>query len=128
MPPQHAPDIWSLTDLCTPWCVHVAVTLRVAEHLAGGTSQIAGLAAVSGGWEAVRSVVDVGGGTGALLAAIVRARPMVRGTLVDLPRTVARAGEVFRAAGVAERVTVSAQSFFDPLPPGADLYLLKSVL
>src|SRR5256884_337285 len=48
MPPQHAPDIWSLTDLCTPWCVHVAVTLRVAEHLAGGTSQIAGLAAASG--------------------------------------------------------------------------------
>src|SRR5205807_9479108 len=82
---------------------------------------------VTGGWESVRTVVDVGGGTGALLAAILRARPMVRGTLVDLPRTVARAGEVFRAAGVAERVTVSAQSFFDPLPPGADLYLLKSV-
>ena len=37
-------------------------------------------------WESVRSVVDVGGGTGALLAEILRARPAVHGTLVDLPR------------------------------------------
>src|SRR5262249_36598172 len=83
---------------------------------------------VSGGWEAVTRVVDVGGGTGALLAEVLRARPMLRGTLVDLPRTVARSGEILRAAGVAERVTVVGQSFFDLLPPGADLYLLKSVL
>jgi hypothetical protein len=52
----------------------------------------------------------------------------VRGTLVDLPRTVARARETFEAAGVAERVTMVGQSFFDPLPAGADLYVLKSVL
>jgi SAM-dependent methyltransferase len=83
---------------------------------------------VTGGWESVRSVVDVGGGTGALLAEVLRTRPTVRGTLVDLPQTVARSGETFRAAGVAERVTTVGQSFFDPLPAGADLYLLKSVL
>src|SRR5262249_28128587 len=83
---------------------------------------------VSGGWDAVKWVVDVGGGTGALLAQVLRARPTLRGTLVDLPRTVARCGDIFRAAGVAERVTALGQSFFDPLPAGADLYLLKSVL
>jgi SAM-dependent methyltransferase len=83
---------------------------------------------VTAGWGSVRSVVDVGGGTGTLLAEILRARPGVRGTLVDLPRTVARAGETFAAAGVADRVTTVGQSFFDPLPAGADLYLLKSVL
>jgi SAM-dependent methyltransferase len=83
---------------------------------------------VSGGWEAVRSVVDVGGGSGALLAEILRARPAVRGTLVDLPRTVARSGALFHAAGVTDRVTAVGQSFFDPLPAGADLYLLKNVL
>lgn len=80
------------------------------------------------GWDHVRTVVDVGGGTGALLAEILRAQPGVRGTLVDLPRTVARARETFEAAGVAERVTMVGQSFFDPLPAGADLYVLKSVL
>src|SRR5262249_46725840 len=43
---------------------------------------------VTGGCESVRTVVDVGGGTGALLAGILRARTTVRGTLVDLPPTV----------------------------------------
>lgn len=75
----------------------------------------------------MRTVVDVGGGTGSLLAAILRARPTLRGVLVDLPRTVARSGEIFQDADVAERVTTVGQSFFDPLPAGADLYLLKSV-
>jgi len=234
-------DIRALSDLCTPWCVHVVATLRVAEHIAAGTTRIEELAAasgsssdslhrvlrhlvgkgvfeeptpgrfalneparalldpparlaldldalggrmahawgsllsavrtgepaydevfgrpfwedlqahpdiaasfdalmgpghgtpdpevlVTGGWESVRTVVDVGGGTGSLLAEVLRARPTLRGTLVDLPRTVARSGEVFRSAGVAERVTTLGQSFFDALPAGADLYLLKSVL
>lgn len=48
--------------------------------------------------------------------------------MVDLPKTVARSGEIFEAAGVAERVTTVGQSFFDPLPAGADLYLLRGVL
>ena len=81
-----------------------------------------------GDWESVRTVVDVGGGTGGLLAAILRARPDLRGTLVDLPRAVSRSAEVFRSAGVAERATAIGQSFFDPLPAGADLYLLSAVL
>jgi 2,7-dihydroxy-5-methyl-1-naphthoate 7-O-methyltransferase len=83
---------------------------------------------ITGGWEEVKTVVDVGGGTGALLAEILRARPEIQGTLVDLPRTVARAGSILQAAGVGERVRTVGQSFFDPLPAGADLYLLKSIL
>jgi 2,7-dihydroxy-5-methyl-1-naphthoate 7-O-methyltransferase len=59
---------------------------------------------------------------------VLRARPSVRGTLVDQPHTVARSSEVFQAAGVADRVSAVGQSFFDPLPAGADLYILKSVL
>lgn len=235
-------DLWVLSDLATPWCVHVAATLRIADHIAGGIVNIDDLAAASGSsseslhrvmrhlvgkglfeepapgrfalneparqllnsatrlaldldgfggrmayawgtllsavrtgapayhevferpfwddlaahpdiaasfdalmgppghgtpdpdvllsdnWDTVRTVVDVGGGTGALLAEILRARPAVRGTLVDLPATVARSGEIFQAADVAGRVTTVGQSFFDPLPPGADLYLLKNLL
>ena len=83
---------------------------------------------LSDGWDAVRTVVDVGGGTGAMLASLLRRHPRARGILVDLPGTVARAGETIENFGVAERVTVEAQSFFDPLPAGGDLYLLKSVL
>jgi SAM-dependent methyltransferase len=236
-------DIWTLSDLATPWCVHVVATLRIADHIAAGKTEIGPLAAAAGAdrdsldrvlrhlvskglfeepsrgrfqlndaaralledsihlgldldgiggrmahawgtllsavrtgkpayhevfgrgfwddldahpdiaasfdalmgvaghgtpdphvlldpadWESVRTVVDVGGGTGALLAEVLRARPKVRGTLVELPGPVARSAEVFRAAGVADRVTGVAQSFFDPLPGGADLYILKSVI
>src|SRR5207237_2207124 len=46
---------------------------------------------VTGDWQEVKTVVDVGGGTGALLAEILRARPEIQGTLVDFPGTVARA-------------------------------------
>jgi SAM-dependent methyltransferase len=79
-------------------------------------------------WDAIRTVVDVGGGTGSLLAEILRAHPHLHGILVDLPRTIARSAETFRTAGVEDRVRTVGQSFFDPLPAGADLYLLKSVL
>src|SRR6266581_558070 len=83
---------------------------------------------LSDGWEDVRTIVDVGGGTGAMLASLLRRHPQVRGILVDLPGTAVRAGEVLENFGVARRVAVRGQSFFDPLPAGADLYLLKGVL
>jgi 2,7-dihydroxy-5-methyl-1-naphthoate 7-O-methyltransferase len=83
---------------------------------------------VTGDWEEIKTVVDVGGGTGALLAEILRTRPEIQGILVDFPRTVARAEALLQAAGVGERVRTTGQSFFDPLPTGADLYILKSIL
>ena len=83
---------------------------------------------LSGGWETVRTVVDVGGGTGAMLASLLRRHPHARGILVDLPGTVARADEIIESSGAGGRITVEGQSFFDPLPAGADLYLLKNVL
>ena len=83
---------------------------------------------ITGGWDTVRTVVDVGGGTGAMLAEILRARPSIHGILVDLPRTVARSPENFAQAGVSARAKVVGQSFFDVLPSGADLYLLRGVI
>lgn len=79
---------------------------------------------LSRGWDGVRSIVDVGGGTGAMLASLLRRHPGTSGILVDLPATVARAD----LGDVAGRVRLAGQSFFDPLPAGADLYVLKSVL
>jgi hypothetical protein len=224
-------DLEALTDLRTPWCIHTAVTLRIAEHLEAGPMDIEALAAVAacdadalhrmlthlvskglfeqpapgrfalnaaarelpsmrlgldlngiggrmayawgtlpsyvrtgkpgyaehfglpfwedldahpevaatfddligpgghgtpdpdfeltGGWGPVRTVVDVGGGTGAMLAEVLRVRPGIQGILIDLPKTVARAGP---------HLTTVGQSFFDPLPAGADLYLLRGVI
>jgi SAM-dependent methyltransferase len=79
-------------------------------------------------WEDVREVVDVGGGTGILLAAILEKAAHVRGTLVELPRTTEQARALIRARGLSDRVTVIGRSFFEPLPPGADVYILNNVL
>jgi 2,7-dihydroxy-5-methyl-1-naphthoate 7-O-methyltransferase len=239
---QKEVDLWQLSDLCTPWCLHVIVTLRIADHIAAGTDRIDELAAaagcdayvlhgmlgrlirkgvfeepepgrfslneparqlldptiqlsmdlegiggrfahawgtmlayartgapaydqifgrpfwedldahpklsadfdaligpaghgtpsaefeITGGWESIKTVVDVGGGTGAMLAEILRLRPEIEGVLVDQPNTVARSSDIFQDAGVTERVTTAGQSFFDPLPPGHDLYLLRGIV
>jgi hypothetical protein len=236
--PVASANLSELSDLCTPWCVHVVATLRIADHIAVGTTDIKALARsaecdadflqrvlrhlvgkgvfaepapgqfalnkaaeelqrfglnlddiggriayawgtlltavrtgkpayhemfglpfwedleahpdiaasfdalmgppghgtpnpevlLTGDWEEVKTVVDVGGGTGALLAEILRAHPQIQGTLVDFPGTVARAEALLQKAGVRERVRTVGQSFFDPLPTGANLYLLKSIL
>jgi hypothetical protein len=83
---------------------------------------------LTGDWEEIKTVVDVGGGTGSLLAEILRTHPQIQGILVDFPGTVARAEALLQGAGVRERVRTVGQSFFVPLPAGADLYLLKSIL
>ncbi|MFD2419777.1 methyltransferase [Amycolatopsis pigmentata] len=79
-------------------------------------------------WGSFTHVVDVGGGNGALLRALLAEHPNLRGTLVDLPKPAEAAGHAFAAAGLADRADVVAGSFFDPLPAGADAYLLSDVL
>ncbi len=73
------------------------------------------------------TIVDVGGGHGALLAAILNANPGARGVLFDLPEVVADA-RIVREAGVQSRCSVVAGDMFDRIPPGGDLYLLKTVI
>ncbi|UMP06453.1 methyltransferase [Amycolatopsis sp. EV170708-02-1] len=79
-------------------------------------------------WSRFGTLVDVGGGHGSLLAAILKANPLMRGHLVDLAPTAAAAERELREQGLGDRVEVSAGSFFDPLPPGADAYLLSDIL
>ena len=74
------------------------------------------------------TIADIGGGTGAVLAAILSAHPAIRGILVDRPHVLAGAGPVLRGARVADRVTVVPGDFFDGVPGGADAYLLVRIL
>lgn len=220
--PTESANLSALSDLCTPWCIHVVATLRIANHIAVGTTAIKTLAEkaecnadflqrvlrhlvckgvfaeptpgqfalneaaqglldpvfldlggiggriayawgsllsavrtgapayheifglpfwedlqahpdvaasfdalmgpaghstpnpemlLTGDWEEVKTVVDVGGGTGALLAEILRTHREIQGILVDFPGTVARAEALLQEAGVRERVrTVAANS------------------
>ena len=74
------------------------------------------------------TVVDVGGGEGTLLAALLSAHPSLSGVLFDQPAVVARAERVFAAAGVAARATWAGGDFFSSILPDGDVYLLKSVV
>jgi hypothetical protein len=75
-----------------------------------------------------RRIVDVGGGHGALLAAILQRAPDAHGVLFDLPSVVDGARPVLDAAGLVDRCTVSAGSFFDAVPDSGDAYLLKTII
>ncbi|UQA94431.1 methyltransferase [Streptomyces halobius] len=79
-------------------------------------------------WSAVRSVVDVGGNTGAILTSLLRPHPHLRGTLVDLPSVARVAAGNIAGAGLEDRCEVAPGSFFDPLPAGRDVYLLSAIL
>ena len=75
-----------------------------------------------------RTIVDVGGGQGAMLAAILTRARGARGVLYDVPRVVAGAPELLRANRVADRVQIVPGSFFDHVPGGGDAYLLKNII
>jgi hypothetical protein len=79
-------------------------------------------------WTTMRHVADIGGGTGTLIAEVLRRNPRLRGTLADLPETAARAGLYLAGLGLDGRCEIVGQSFFDPLPAGADAYLLSRII
>lgn len=79
-------------------------------------------------WGALGHVVDVGGGDGALLAALLAEYPALSGTVVDLPEQAEAARRNLAAAGLGERGRVVASDFFAALPVGAEGYVLASVL
>lgn len=79
-------------------------------------------------WGSLAHIVDVGGGNGTLLAALLVEYPTLRGTVLDQAATVTAARETLRAADLEHRSDVVAGSFFDPLPPGADGYVLSAIL
>ncbi len=74
-----------------------------------------------------RVVVDVGGGTGELLAALLAVHPRVKGVLFDLPNVVRHAPDVLRQNKVEHRCLIEEGSFFERVPRG-DTYLLKHIL
>jgi C-methyltransferase len=96
--------------------------MRATSRLQGG------LLAAALDLEGVTHVCDVGGGTGTTLARLLQARPELRGTLVELPSVIERAGAVLAAEGVADRVTLVAGDMFSTVPAGADRYLLSAVV
>ena len=74
------------------------------------------------------NVVDVGGATGNLLAAILSRHTGPRGVLFDRPHVVLDAPTLLKAHGVEERVMIEAGDFFETVPAGGDAYVLSHVI
>lgn len=96
--------------------------------MSGLSAAVAGAVVRGYDLSGIGTLVDVGGGQGELLAAILAANRSLRGILFDLPYVVAGAPRVLEAAGVADRCRVVGGSVFEAVPAGADAYLLKAVI
>ena len=88
-----------------------------------------GARAVADGYDfsSATSIVDVGGGFGALLSAVLPRTATARGVLFDLPHVIAQAKTRFDPA-LAPRVEFVPGDFFKAVPAGHDLYLMKFIL
>ena len=85
-------------------------------------------AAMEYDWSQASVVVDIGGGSGSLLSAVLAANPHLRGVVFDLPQVALQARPVIEAAGLSDRCEIVGGDFFADALPGADVYVLARIL
>jgi O-methyltransferase domain/Dimerisation domain len=98
------------------------------EAMAGQTVMIARAVSAAHDFSRYQTIVDIGGGKGALIAEILEAAPRSRGINFDQPAVAERARLLLQSKGVAERCQTIGGDFFVEIPSGGDAYLLKFVL
>lgn len=98
------------------------------EAMIAYTHQVANAVTATYDFAPFRSVVDVGGGYGTLLAAILRDNPGAGGILFDVPHVIEAAQGFLSTTGVADRCTRVAGDFFAAVPAGGDAYVLSQIL
>ena len=76
----------------------------------------------------INKLVDVGGGHGALLAAILANNPHIHGVLFDAPHVVAGANDALVAHGVSGRCDALGGDFFASVPAGGDAYIMRHII
>jgi hypothetical protein len=98
------------------------------EAMATFTRQTSAVVAAMFDFSPFGSLVDVGGGNGALLCGILKAFPDLRGTVFDRPSAASGAAAEIERQELGGRCEFVAGDFFESVPPGADAYLLKHVI
>src|SRR5262249_24179830 len=78
-------------------------------------------------FSAFRVVIDLGGGRGGFIAEVLRTNPGLRGVLYDEPHIVSQPTDL-RESGVADRCQIVPGNFFESVPDGRDVYVLKREL
>jgi len=97
------------------------------DNMSSLSSLVADAVATAYDFAGLFSVVDVGGGQGVLIEAVLTRHEHLTGTVFDLPHVVAQAPTAEATPSVASRWSAASGSFFDAVP-AADCYLLKAVL
>jgi 2,7-dihydroxy-5-methyl-1-naphthoate 7-O-methyltransferase len=121
-PSVHGRGLWE--DLASD----AGLAASFASLMEAHSSQLAEDVVRGYAWNNADLVVDVGGGSGTLLAEVLRAHPHMQGLLIDLVAETPDATRILERAGVADRCQRLAQSFFDPLPTGGDVYILRNII
>ena len=98
------------------------------QAMTAGTAPVAAMVASVYDFSQFEHIVDVGGGQGALLTAILKVNSSLRGTVFELPHVAEGAKPLVEAAGLADRCEVVAGDFFEAVPAGADAYIVKGVI
>jgi ubiquinone/menaquinone biosynthesis C-methylase UbiE len=107
---------------------HPELDRAFQASMAGRSEQEADDVVAAYDFDGLTTVVDVGGGRGVLVAAILRAATGARGVLLDREAAIPAARDHLASAGLAGRVECVAGDFFDEVPDGADAYVLSRVL
>lgn len=106
-----------------------AVSAAFNRSMVASTRQAAPAILAAYDFSRFRNIVDVGGGSGAFVAAILQAHPDMRGVVFDTTAGIEGAPALLEEAGVADRCEIVEGDFFvNELPPGADAYIVKSVI
>ncbi|MEA2172569.1 MAG: hypothetical protein QOD00_161 [Blastocatellia bacterium] len=108
---EHKEEASIFDNAMTSMSAHVAPAITAAYDFTG-----------------IRQLVDVAGGHGLLLASILKANPMMRGILFDVPQVTEGALKVMSREEVSERCEIIAGDFFASVPQGADAYLMKHII
>jgi len=98
------------------------------EAMADFTKGIAIAVAATYDFSQFGTIVDVGGGNGMFLEAVLKAHPTLRGVLFDMPHVAERAQQRIEAVGLAERCKAVGGDFFLEVPSGGEAYILKHVI
>ena len=107
---------------------HPAVAALFHEAMTGFSQHEADAVLAAYDFSTIRSIVDVGGGQGALMAALLHAHTELRAVIFDRSPPADDNHLAFRRPDVLERAKFIEGDFFTAMPEGGDLYLLKSII
>jgi hypothetical protein len=74
------------------------------------------------------TIVDVGGGNGELLSAVLHKNPSTKGILFDLPEVITRSGDAISSRGLKDRCQLATGNFFESVVKGGDAYIMRHIL